>query len=154
MRCAVALTVLGTVAQMERRFIKERQREGIERAKADGVHTGGKRRCTEIASKLFTRQETAQPVSLGTFAARECRSIEFLRSGLECHAQSSTRDAFSPLRRRFTLSQSGPSNLCDAGIVRLASSSGYVQADVAWGGDVDGNAGNRGCLADLVWHFV
>lgn len=109
--------MLGTVAQMERRFIKERQREGIERAKADGVHTGGKRRCTEIASKLFTRQETAQPVSLGTFAARECRSIEFLRSGLECHAQSSTRDAFSPLRRRFTLSQSGPSNLCDAGIV-------------------------------------
>ncbi len=33
----VVLTVLGMVAQMERRFIKERQREGIARAKAEGV---------------------------------------------------------------------------------------------------------------------
>lgn len=40
----VILTVLGMVAQMERRFIKERQREGIERAKAAGVYRGGKRR--------------------------------------------------------------------------------------------------------------
>ena len=40
----VVLTVLGMVAQMERRFIKQRQREGIERAKASGVYRGGKRR--------------------------------------------------------------------------------------------------------------
>ncbi|QUS37810.1 recombinase family protein [Tardiphaga alba] len=40
----VMLTVLGMVAQMERRFIKERQREGIERAKASGIYKGGKRR--------------------------------------------------------------------------------------------------------------
>lgn len=40
----VILTVLGMVAQMERRFIKERQREGIERAKSLGVYKGGKRR--------------------------------------------------------------------------------------------------------------
>ena len=40
----VMLTVLGMVAQMERRFIKERQREGIERAKAAGIYVGGKRR--------------------------------------------------------------------------------------------------------------
>ncbi|GJE12231.1 recombinase family protein [Methylobacterium longum] len=40
----VVLTVLGMVAQMERRFIKERQREGIETAKIKGVYTGGKRR--------------------------------------------------------------------------------------------------------------
>ncbi|MGE0502054.1 MAG: recombinase family protein [Rhizobiaceae bacterium] len=38
------LTVLGMVAQMERRFIKERQREGIAKAKADGAYLGGKRR--------------------------------------------------------------------------------------------------------------
>jgi DNA invertase Pin-like site-specific DNA recombinase len=31
----IVLTVLGMVAQMERRFIKERQREGIARAKAE-----------------------------------------------------------------------------------------------------------------------
>lgn len=29
---------------MERRFIKERQREGIERAKGEGLYRGGKRR--------------------------------------------------------------------------------------------------------------
>lgn len=40
----VVLTVLGMVAQMERRFIKERQREGIVKAKAEGAYKGGKRR--------------------------------------------------------------------------------------------------------------
>src|SRR5215208_6675492 len=40
----IVMTVLGMVAQMERRFIKERQREGIERARAGGVYKGGKRR--------------------------------------------------------------------------------------------------------------
>ena len=40
----IILTVLGMVAQMERRFIKERQREGIIRAKAAGVYQGGKPR--------------------------------------------------------------------------------------------------------------
>src|SRR3954470_4395002 len=40
----VVLTVLGMVAQMERRFIKERQRDGIAKAKADGAYNGGKRR--------------------------------------------------------------------------------------------------------------
>jgi DNA invertase Pin-like site-specific DNA recombinase len=40
----VVLTVLGMVAQMERRFIKERQREGIKRAKSEGIYQGGKRR--------------------------------------------------------------------------------------------------------------
>lgn len=39
----IVLTVLGMVAQMERRFIKERQREGIEQAKAQGRYRGGKR---------------------------------------------------------------------------------------------------------------
>ncbi|MDW9972814.1 helix-turn-helix domain-containing protein [Sinorhizobium meliloti] len=38
----IIITVLGMVAQMERRFIKERQREGIARAKASGVYKGGK----------------------------------------------------------------------------------------------------------------
>ncbi|MHC2457217.1 DNA invertase Pin-like site-specific DNA recombinase [Rhizobium leguminosarum] len=38
----VILTVLGMVAQMERRFIKERQREGIEQAKSAGRYKGGK----------------------------------------------------------------------------------------------------------------
>src|ERR1700712_1557049 len=37
----IVLTVLGMVAQMERRFIKERQRDGIEQAKRNGVYKGG-----------------------------------------------------------------------------------------------------------------
>lgn len=40
----LVMTVLGMVAQMERRFIKERQRDGIERAKAAGTYKGGKAR--------------------------------------------------------------------------------------------------------------
>lgn len=45
----VVLTVLGMVAQMERRFIKERQREGIARAKAAGAYTGGEARLDHTA---------------------------------------------------------------------------------------------------------
>lgn len=49
------LTVLGMVAQMERRFIKERQREGIIRAKGEGAYKGGKRRIDyEEVSRLST----------------------------------------------------------------------------------------------------
>lgn len=40
----IVLTVLGMVVQMERRFILERQREGIARAKSRGAYKGGKRR--------------------------------------------------------------------------------------------------------------
>jgi len=40
----IVLTVLGMVAEMERRFIRARQREGIEQAKAKGIYRGGKRR--------------------------------------------------------------------------------------------------------------
>ncbi len=40
----IVLTVLGMVAEMERTFIKARQREGIAKAKTEGVYRGGKRR--------------------------------------------------------------------------------------------------------------
>jgi DNA invertase Pin-like site-specific DNA recombinase len=36
----MVLTVLGMVAEMELGFIKERQRAGIEKAKAEGVYKG------------------------------------------------------------------------------------------------------------------
>ncbi|UXS51217.1 recombinase family protein [Agrobacterium tumefaciens] len=52
----VILTVLGMVAQMERRFIKERQREGIERAKNLGVYKGGSRRVDhDLVIRLSTQ---------------------------------------------------------------------------------------------------
>jgi len=45
----VMLTVLGMVAEMELGFIRERQMEGIAKAKAAGVYTGGKRRLNHDA---------------------------------------------------------------------------------------------------------
>jgi DNA invertase Pin-like site-specific DNA recombinase len=36
------LTVLGMVTQMERRFIKEQQRDGIAQAEVEGTYKGGK----------------------------------------------------------------------------------------------------------------
>ena len=38
----ILITVLGMVAEMERRFIHDRQRAGIEKAKAKGVYKGRK----------------------------------------------------------------------------------------------------------------
>jgi DNA invertase Pin-like site-specific DNA recombinase len=52
------LTVLGMVAQMERRFIKERQREGIERAKAAGIYAGGKRRLDRERIRALSAEGT------------------------------------------------------------------------------------------------
>lgn len=49
----VVLTVLGMVAQMERRFIKERQREGIAKAKAERRYAGGKRRLDREAIRAL-----------------------------------------------------------------------------------------------------
>lgn len=40
----IVLTVLGMVGEMERQFIRERQRAGIAAAKAKGVYKGAKRR--------------------------------------------------------------------------------------------------------------
>lgn len=54
----VMLTVLGMVAQMERRFIRERQREGIERAKAAGTYVGGKRRLDRDRIRTLHAQGT------------------------------------------------------------------------------------------------
>jgi DNA invertase Pin-like site-specific DNA recombinase len=49
----VILTVLGMVAEMERRFIKERQREGIERAKLAGVYRGSQSRIDHLKVKYL-----------------------------------------------------------------------------------------------------
>ncbi len=53
----MVLTVLGMVAQMERRFIKERQRDGIEQAKGKGTYTGGKRRLDRRLNRARARVE-------------------------------------------------------------------------------------------------
>lgn len=61
----IILTVLGMVAQMERRFLKERQREGIARAKLAGAYQGGVRRLDytevhELLSRGLTVAEVAR----------------------------------------------------------------------------------------------
>ena len=57
----MVITVLGMVAQMERRFIKERQKDGIERAKAGGVYKGGVPRVDRV--KIFALQQAGQKPS-------------------------------------------------------------------------------------------
>jgi DNA invertase Pin-like site-specific DNA recombinase len=64
-RSHLVLTVLGMVAQMERRFIRERQRDGIDRAKAAGVYRGGKRRLDHDRIRAMR----AEGVSVVTIAA-------------------------------------------------------------------------------------
>jgi Resolvase, N terminal domain len=61
----MAITVLGMVAQMERRFIKERQREGIDRAKADGIYQGGKRRLQQLQMRDHRRGSGFSSLRLG-----------------------------------------------------------------------------------------
>jgi DNA invertase Pin-like site-specific DNA recombinase len=52
----IVLTVLGMVGQMERTFIKERQRAGIEAAKIKGVYKGGKAKINPEQVRELTSQ--------------------------------------------------------------------------------------------------
>ena len=73
----VVLTVLGMVAQMERRFIKERQRDGIEQAKGKGTYTGGKRRLDHAAIVAKRQKVCRRPLSRARSVVRGCRFIGF-----------------------------------------------------------------------------
>ena len=67
----IVITVLGMVAQMERRFIKERQREGIDRAKAAGRYQGGKRRIDrEAVGQRHLSGETVGMIAKGIGCSR------------------------------------------------------------------------------------
>lgn len=63
----IVMTVLGMVAQMERRFIKERQREGIDRAKSLGRYKGGKQR--------IDRDEVVRLASVGEKPSAIARTL-------------------------------------------------------------------------------
>src|SRR3954471_3091040 len=83
----IVLTVLGMVAQMERRFIKERQREGIERAKSDGLYRGGKRRLDRdavTAMKAAGHGPAAIAKALGCSRMQIYRIIESLNVEDRC----------------------------------------------------------------------
>lgn len=59
----IVLTVLGMVSQMERRFILERQREGITAAKAKGTYKGGTRRL-DREKVLMMKAEGVGPAAI------------------------------------------------------------------------------------------
>ncbi|MER9836141.1 recombinase family protein [Mesorhizobium sp. M0145] len=72
----IVLTVLGMVAQMERRFIKERQRDGIEQAKAEGTYKGGKQRL-DRSKVMALRDEGKTPTQIAKLVG--CSRMQIYR---------------------------------------------------------------------------
>ena len=84
----IVMTVLGMVAQMERRFIKERQREGIDRAKAEGAYQGGKQRLDREqikAMKVSGIGPASIAKALGCSRMQVYRILQELPSGFRSH---------------------------------------------------------------------
>ncbi|TIM05520.1 recombinase family protein [Mesorhizobium sp.] len=79
----IVLTVLGMVAQMERRFIKERQREGIERAKSQGAYQGGKARIDHQRVLELIRAEMGVSDIAGIMKCSRMQVYRILRGSLE-----------------------------------------------------------------------
>jgi len=65
------------VAQMERRFIKERQREGIERAKSNGAYRGGKPRLDHDRIHQF-HDEGASPSAIAKAVGCSCMQVYWI----------------------------------------------------------------------------
>jgi len=72
----IILTVLGMVAQMERRFIKERQREGILRAKMAGNYKGAKVRIDHL-TVLRLSKEGCKPSEIASIV--KCSRMQVYR---------------------------------------------------------------------------
>jgi DNA invertase Pin-like site-specific DNA recombinase len=64
----ILVAVLGMVAEMERKFIRERQQAGIEAAKAKGIYKG--RKPTARAKANETQRLGSEGLSMGQIAAR------------------------------------------------------------------------------------
>jgi len=82
----VVLTVLGMVAQMERRFIKERQWEGIARAKAEGVYAGGKRRLNHERIRALAAEGRGPGAIAAELGCSRMQVYRVLRSSEATHA--------------------------------------------------------------------
>ncbi|MCT4655998.1 MAG: recombinase family protein [Cohaesibacter sp.] len=82
----IVMTVLGMVAQMERRFIKERQREGIERAKQQGKYKGGQQRI-DREKVLLMKSEGKGPSAIAS--ALGCSRMQIYRI-LQANGQPSS----------------------------------------------------------------
>lgn len=56
----MVITILGMVADMELKFIKDRQRAGIEAAKAEGIYKGRKKSVDDEEIRRELRQVPAR----------------------------------------------------------------------------------------------
>jgi DNA invertase Pin-like site-specific DNA recombinase len=93
----IVITVLGMVAQMERRFIKERQREGIGRAKGSGVYRGGKARIDRSSVFALIKQGASAPEVAKRLNCSRMQIYRILR--LEPQALSECR--FQPMSKNY-----------------------------------------------------
>lgn len=84
----LTLTLFAAVAEFERARIKERQREGIERAKAIGVYKGGRRRHDPDEIKRLK----SEGLSHAEVCARLDCSEETIRRALRSSSKTPNRD--------------------------------------------------------------
>lgn len=75
----MVITILGMVADMELKFIKDRQRAGIDAAKADGIYTGRKKNVddAEIRRRInarATKAAVARDLNISRMIV--CRALE------------------------------------------------------------------------------
>lgn len=81
----MVITILGMVADMELKFIKDRQRAGIDAAKAEGVYKGRK--------KIIDDAEIRRRIAAGATKAAVARELNVSRMtiyrALEGHAAPS-----------------------------------------------------------------
>ncbi|MES0058372.1 recombinase family protein [Mesorhizobium sp. M0041] len=78
----LVMTVLGMVAQMERRFIKERQREGIEKAKVGGVYKGGQSRIDHQRAKEMNASKIGISAIAKTLGCSRMQVYRILKGGV------------------------------------------------------------------------
>ena len=67
----MVITILGMVADMELKFIKDRQRAGIDAAKADGIYTGRKKNVDDA--------EIRRQIAAGATKAAVARELNISR---------------------------------------------------------------------------
>jgi DNA invertase Pin-like site-specific DNA recombinase len=78
----ILVTVLGMVAEMERRFIRERQQAGIEAAKAKGVYKGRKP-SVPVATVREMREAGQGPTAIAKALGISRMSVHRVLSGQE-----------------------------------------------------------------------
>ena len=86
-------TVLGMVAQMERRFMKDRQRDGIARAKAEGVYKGGSRRLNYDEIRAMHASGHGPAAIARALHCSRMQVYRVIGSPVEPHHRSPTRNS-------------------------------------------------------------